>query len=923
MKKILVIIYLLVTYSFAVAQGCLPEGKIITTQTQIDYFSVLYPGCTEVEGDLTIGETGNNIVNLDGLSVLTKIRGNLTICYLQGVSSLSGLQNIDSIGGNLTIKYNPDIVTLQPLDSLRYIGGDLAVFHNNLLESFSGLDSLNTVGGSLIIQLLPVLQQINALQSLQVLGGGVELYDLPLLQNLNPMLNFSRLEGMLLLGGDLGVADLSAFSSLTGLGSNLYITGTSLTSLNGLQNLTKIEGRLEIVIDNSITSLAGLSGLDTIQGDLFFYGLGKLKSMNGLADLKIIQGNCFIVNLDSIVDLTGIGSLSKIGGEFSIQDMDRLDDFSGLNSLDTIGGKFTVLTSKVLASMEGLQNLHYVGGNLEISMNRELQSLSGLNALERVEGDLLIERLLMLDNLEGLDALQSIGGSFSISHNAVLQNVNGISDLTEIGGDLVIWNNPGLESLQSFSTLGILNGKLLISENDSLETLAGIDNILPQSITEISINDNPLLSDCSADAICSFLANPMGPVNIYNNASGCNKHAEVSASCGLFNACLPYGNYYLSSQADVDAFPLEYPDCIDLNGSISIAGEDVISLDSLIQIQSISGDLFIGRRDETNTNLLTNLQGLNSISGIGGSLIIEWTDALHSLDGLNNLQNIGSDLRFTNNYNLADISALGSMEYLGNDVRISGCTVLNSLDGLQFLDTIHGNLILEQLFELNSFNALENLRWVGKSVKLRSCLRNTLLTGLDSLNYIGNGLELSMGAIVNLDALSQLTDIGNGELSILDCFSLRNIDGIRNINSESISRLQIMGNTRLFHCEVESICGFLQIAPGLAYIGSNRLGCNSVNEINEACLSVDSKLTEYSGLVQVFPNPAGNWLTILLPEGTGAGKLVIYSITGEEISVMDFPGDTKVMNVESLPAGMYIFRLNTHKAVYIGKFVKY
>jgi hypothetical protein len=202
-------------------------------------------------------------------------------------------------------------------------------------------------------------------------------------------------------------------------------------------------------------------------------------------------------------------------------------------------------------------------------------------------------------------------------------------------------------------------------------------------------------------------------------------------------------------------------------------------------------------------------------------------------------------------------------------------------------------------------------------------LRNTLLTGLDSLNYIGNGLELSMGAIVNLDALSQLTDIGNGELSILDCFSLRNIDGIRNINSESISRLQIMGNTRLFHCEVESICGFLQISPGLAYIGSNRLGCNSVNEINEACLSVDSKLTEYSDLVQVFPNPAGNWLTILLPEGTGAGKLFIYSITGEEISVMDFSGETKVMNVESLPAGMYIIRLNTHKEIYIGKFVKY
>ncbi|MCK9205174.1 MAG: hypothetical protein M0P58_12175, partial [Bacteroidales bacterium] len=65
----------------ALSQGCLPEGITFTDQAQIDSFQVNYPGCSQIEGSVRIN--GVDIDNLNGLSVLTSIGGDLEIhfCY--------------------------------------------------------------------------------------------------------------------------------------------------------------------------------------------------------------------------------------------------------------------------------------------------------------------------------------------------------------------------------------------------------------------------------------------------------------------------------------------------------------------------------------------------------------------------------------------------------------------------------------------------------------------------------------------------------------------------------------------------------------------------------------------------------------------------------------------------------------------------
>ena len=73
---ILIIILLALSYSKVLSQGCLSQGITFTTQAQIDNFQTNYPGCTEIEGSVTISGT---ITNLDSLGVLTSVGGDLNI----------------------------------------------------------------------------------------------------------------------------------------------------------------------------------------------------------------------------------------------------------------------------------------------------------------------------------------------------------------------------------------------------------------------------------------------------------------------------------------------------------------------------------------------------------------------------------------------------------------------------------------------------------------------------------------------------------------------------------------------------------------------------------------------------------------------------------------------------------------------------
>jgi len=119
MKKSLFVSLFALLFSLnAQTQSCLPNGITFNTQAQINSFHANYPGCSSIEGGVTIDPQGGNITNLNGLNGLTSIGGTLYIRNSTMLSSLAGLSTLTSIGGNLRIEDNVVLSNLNGLNNL-------------------------------------------------------------------------------------------------------------------------------------------------------------------------------------------------------------------------------------------------------------------------------------------------------------------------------------------------------------------------------------------------------------------------------------------------------------------------------------------------------------------------------------------------------------------------------------------------------------------------------------------------------------------------------------------------------------------------------------------------------------------------------------------------------------------------------------
>ena len=181
------------------------------------------------------------------------------------------------------------------------------------------------------------------------------------------------------------------------------------------------------------------------------------------------------------------------------------------------GGGWISPACLFLQNLDGLTNLTTIGGDLEIVGDSSLQDLSGLTNLIEIGGELKIASCNSLQNLAGLENLSSIGGWLFI----------GVWDL--YSGDFM--GNSSLSSLSQLENLTSISGGISIVDNNSLSSLSGIDNIILNSIDDLMIIDNDILSTCAIQSICDYLVAPSGIIWIHDNDTGCNTQQEVEAAC--------------------------------------------------------------------------------------------------------------------------------------------------------------------------------------------------------------------------------------------------------------------------------------------------------------------------------------------------------------------------------------------------------
>lgn len=302
-------------------------------------------------------------------------------------------------------------------------------------------------------------------------------------------------------------------------------------------------------------------------------------------------------------------------------------------------------------------------------------------------------------------------------------------------------------------------------------------------------------------------------------------------------SCLPEGIVF-KRQSQIDSFPILYPNCTEVLGPIEVDGlwSDIVSLDSLISIESIGGSLTISWAE-----YLTDLSGLENIHSIGNGLNIEYNDVLSSLMALQNLVDIGGDLRIVSNFDLLDLYGLENINsnsihnlVIANNYYLTNCHIQSICDylanpngyvymfsnedgcndppdiasgcGITLSCLPHGFYVFYRQHQVDSFisdyqnctelngvvkigfgvddlSGLSNIQSIDSSLQIWYSYDLSNLSGLENLQFIGDSLWLYNNEdLTDLMGLSGLKTVGGGVM-IHGNDGLNNLKGLDSLTS--------------------------------------------------------------------------------------------------------------------------------------------
>ena len=341
-------------------------------------------------------------------------------------------------------------------------------------------------------------------------------------------------------------------------------------------------------------------------------------------------------------------------------------------------------------------------------------------------------------------------------------------------------------------------------------------------------------------------------------------------------SCLPEGIHF-TSQAQIDNFQVNYPNCTEILGSVWLEGDpptDITNLNGLNVLTSLGGNLWIGSSMWPGGCIglqdLTNLSGLNNVISIGGNFHLCGCPLIADLAGLESLASVGGGIFIYDNWLLSSLSGLENLDSIGYSLMIGEVTEMGNT---------HGNK------SLKSISALENLTYVGLSIQF---------AGNDSLS--------------SLAGLENLTSIG-GYLWIIENGTLTSLAGLENIAAASIDSLAIVNNNLLSTCDVQSICEYLAAPNGTNIIEDNAPGCNNPVEVEEACESNGVEENIHECQISIYPNPATDNLTISNNDRLKIESVNIYNQVGQKVLQINEIGET--IDISTLGQGIYIIELTS------------
>ena len=335
---VLSILYSVPFFTESQAQLASVGNVYLSTQAMVDSI----PPYEIISGRLWI--TGTDITNLDSLYHITEIQEDLFISDANSLANIDGLSNLHTIGEELFFSSAPDPnlflkdldafsnltsvgtnIYIRNLDSLTHIGGLSGVTHANRLtildcESLTNIDGLINVTSTedeLRIWFCPNLENIDGLANLTHVNGDLDISYLDKITNLDGLSSLTRCGGKLNIRGNDQLVNLHGLSNLdsTGYSSSgeanwwswLAITQNALLpSLDGIHNLKKIGGGIEIQGNDLLLEIDALSQIDSVFGNIDIRSNTVLKDLYGLRNVVYYMGDIDLQYNDSLENCCGI-----------------------------------------------------------------------------------------------------------------------------------------------------------------------------------------------------------------------------------------------------------------------------------------------------------------------------------------------------------------------------------------------------------------------------------------------------------------------------------------------------------------------------------------------------------------------------------------------------------------------------------------
>lgn len=314
------------------------------------------------------------------------------------------------------------------------------------------------------------------------------------------------------------ILNLDSLIYLTNTGSSLQIYGnTLLNDLSGLSSIITIGGNLVFEYNSQLTNLDGLESLNSINGHLDISSHPLLVDLSALSGVQSINGQLIVKNCNSLTSLVGLENIDyttierlEIEGCYFLSkcDVAAVCDFLTLGTNDhqiTSNGNGCTYADQIISFCNGCPSngLHFYSqdqiDSFPINFPGCTQIIGNVNIDDSVQGD--------IQNLDSLTQLERITGQLNIQNNEALLDLSGLQHLSDISGVLNINNNANLSSL------------------------SGLENIIPNSITELLIQNCPNLSICNITSVCYYLSNATFPATISGNAPGCESRGQVLTYC--------------------------------------------------------------------------------------------------------------------------------------------------------------------------------------------------------------------------------------------------------------------------------------------------------------------------------------------------------------------------------------------------------